>query len=285
MKKAFITGASGFVGSHLMTHLLNSGWKVHCLLHHSPLLPDHSRRLDIKSYANLRTHLTLPAGLESFDVVFHIAGVLGRKGLVMDDYRKVHVDLTERLLQRIGNSSRTRFVYMSSAYVEQPEKDYELTKLEGEKLVKTYSRNWAIVRPGFVYGPRDRHLLPLFRLADKLWWCFPMVGGGDNIVAPTYVDDVVNALVDAANGNTGDCGKIVPVAGTWMLMRRFVAQIGASLGHKLITVPVPAVGVLKNVLRTDFFTRERAFQTYKQGTNPVIGLRRTVDWYREQHWL
>jgi nucleoside-diphosphate-sugar epimerase len=285
MKKAFITGASGFLGSHLTAHLLNSDWKVHCLLHHSPLFPDQSRRLDIKSYANLRTHTSLPTGLDSFDIVFHVAGVLGRKGLAITDYRRVHVDLTEQLLQRIGNNSRTKFIYMSSAYVENPEKDYELTKLEGEMLVKAYSRNWAIVRPGFVYGPGDRHLLPLFKLVDKLWWCFPMVGSGRNIVAPTYVDDVVGALVDAADGNTDGCGKVVPVAGHWMPMRRFVVEIGAVLGHKLITVPIPALGILKNVLKADFFTRERAFQTYKPGIDTVVGLRRTVDWYREQHWL
>jgi nucleoside-diphosphate-sugar epimerase len=248
--------------------LLNNNWEVHCLLRRTPI--QEAEHKFVISY--------IPYDLSSFDAVFHIAGVLGRRGLAREDYRRVHVDLTELLLQSIGSSSHTRFVYMSTAYVESPEKDYEITKLEGEALVKTYSRNWTIVRPGFVYGPGDKHLLPLFKVMKWCWWCFPLAGGGENIVAPTYVDDVVGALVYASVGN-GE--KIVPVAGRWMPMRRFLINVATCLGRKLTIIPVPAWRWLKS----DFFARERAFQSYRLGTDTITGLAETVRWYREHHWL
>lgn len=260
-----ITGANGFIGSHLTERLVVEGHKVTCF---------------VRSTSNLRwiEHLSISyrydlAELDQYDVIYHIAGRLGQKKLPLDVYRGVHVLIPAKILS--GMNEHQKFVYMSSAWSYSPKHPYEHTKLEGEEIIRSSNVPYTIVRPGFVIGPRDLHHLPLYQWIEKLGRLFPIVGNGKNEVCPTYVEDVVNILVRAT-----ELGGIIPIAGKPITMQRFVHTIAdaLSVGRPLICVPFGP--------KHDFFATERVFPTITNNTVPLkLALKKTVEWYKQNGLL
>lgn len=272
--KIFATGVSGFIGSHLVDRLVADGHQVECLVR---LASDTHRlnRLGVVYFFEM-------PDLKDYDAVFHIAGVLGHPGIPLEVYRKAHVGLTERLLA--GMNRHQRFVYMSSNYVNCAKKPYEETKIEGENVVRASGIDYAIVRPGFVFGPRDYHHLPLFKLIKALP-VFPLVGSGKNIVAPTYVEDVVEALVYSIDSKE----RIVPVAGESITMEKFIGAIAQAIGREIKIMYMPEKLLrfqpFRNWFKVDFFTQNTIFASYKRGRDLSEGLEETVAWYNNNRLL
>lgn len=268
--KYFVTGGSGFIGSHLVDRLVSDGHKVSCLVKENSNT-NYLEGLPVTLYPRI------PIGIDTYDVIFHLAGVLGCPKTPLGTYQEAHVALPHKILTRLNRHQK--FVYMSSNYVTCIKKPYERTKLEGEKVVEESGVDYNIVRPGFVYGPRDYHHLPLFRLVKKLR-VFPMIGQGDNTVAPTYVRDVVDALVYA----TMSSDSIVPVAGKHIKMVDFIDTIGRVMGKRLVFVHLPVIPIppFRELMKVDFFTQRTPFESYKEGAPLEEGLRETVDWYRKE---
>lgn len=261
--KVLVTGGTGFIGSHLVDRLLEQGDEVHCLIRDGVRWIDPDR---------VRLYDELPSDLRVYDTIYHIAGVLGRKGIPLSRYEEAHIKMPSRIMARMNGTQI--FVYTSTAWVEFPQKPYEMTKVTGEKIVRESGLNWRIVRPGFTYGPRDFHHLPIFKWIQKLGRGFPIVGSGKNIVCPTYIDDVVDGLLQ--------CRKMKPVitiAGAPITMQGFLNAIAGAVGKPRPVVHIPPV------IRGNFFTKERNFKTDLQPTDLHKGLAITVSWYKERGLL
>ena len=261
--RALVTGGTGFIGSHLVDRLLANGISVDCLVRGAIkwLSPDSVGLTD-----------TLPTDMHQYDIVYHVAGVLGQRGIPLSMYEDVHINMTSQIMARMNGTQL--FVYVSTAWVEYPEKPYEQTKVIGEQHVRESSLNWRIVRPGFVYGPRDFHHLPMFQWIQKLGKYFPISGSGKNLVCPTYIDDVVRGLLA--------CSKMKPVttvAGAPITMQEFLFAIADTLGvaHPMLHIPP--------VIKGSFFAKERRFTTDIEPTELRVGLETTVQWYRERRLL
>jgi nucleoside-diphosphate-sugar epimerase len=185
-----VTGATGFVGRRLCSHLAGHGHRVVALVRDGGrAIPGVAQEVRIADFANLDA---LDTVLPQCDVVIHLAG----RAHVMHDtaadplgeFRRVNVGLTRRLLERAADARVKRFVFVSSIGVngnrnitpfsEQdtpaPHDLYAISKLEAEQLVQDMAQQcgmeYAIVRPVLVYGPEaPGNFGILLRLAAKGW--------------------------------------------------------------------------------------------------------------------
>lgn len=213
-ERVLVTGAAGFVGSHLVDHLVRGGWQVTGMLHRTAprLTPPFARHVEWV-HADVCEPETLRGLLRRIDVVFHVGGAV--RGPDGEHFDRVNRCGTEALLDAVEAEGRgvRRFVYISSLAAcgpptpRQPATEgdpphptdmYGRSKLGGEQacLARRDRIPVTIVRPPAVMGPRDRGFYQLFRLVrSHLCWTLP---GPNRRYSWVYVADLVRGVVAAA---------------------------------------------------------------------------------------
>jgi nucleoside-diphosphate-sugar epimerase len=206
--KVLVTGATGFVGGHLVDRLLEHGDTITALVR-SPSraapLAQRGVRLVPGDLSNLAA---LGDALQDVDLVYHAAAILGSpsEALLMAANRDGTANVG-----RLAASATTqpRVVLVSSMAAggpakkgaprtiddaDQPVTAYGRSKLASEQALADSGASWCAVRPPVVYGPRDREgFLPLFKAAK--FGLAPMFGDGSMEVSLVYVSDLVDALI------------------------------------------------------------------------------------------
>lgn len=272
-----VTGATGFVGSHVAEALVARGDTVRVLARPGA----DTTALEKLGVTVVRGDLADPASVkpavEGVDVVVHAAAKVGDWG-PLDDYRKVNVEGLRALLDATLGKPLHRFVHVSTLGVYEarhhyqtdeteplPDKHidgYTQSKVETERLALQYHRKQqvpvAILRPGFVYGPRDRTLLP--RIAKRLAEGSIMyIARGRYAMNTTYVGNLVDAITLAIDSPAA-VGEIFNVTdGEHVTKRRFFETLADGLGlkrpKKFPPVPVWLARILAN-WRESKFRRE-----------------------------
>ncbi len=239
----FITGATGFVGSHLAEACVGRGDTVRTLARlgsdTGPL-----ERLGVSIHrGDLTDRDEVRQALDGAEVVVHCAAKVGDWGPV-EDYRAVNVEALRGLLEACRGRPLRRFVHLSSLGVyaarhhhgtDETEPlpashmdGYTQTKVEAERLVLQYHREHEIpvvvLRPGFIYGPRDRTVLP--KLVDTLRQRkFRWLGGGKKALNCIYVGNLVDAIFLAVE-KPGAVGQIYNLTdGELVSKRRFIEAL------------------------------------------------------------
>ena len=253
--KAVVTGANGFVGSHLVEALTARGDDVTCVVRRTSDLT----WLGAAAVGLVRADITDPTSLDAAvagaDVVFHLAGML--RGRDYASYYRVNAEGTRNLAIACRQSSPCppRLVYCSSqaaagpsvdgrpraeADAPSPVSDYGRSKLEGERALAEVAGGvlpHVTVRPPAVYGPRDTDILIYFRLISR--GIAPFVGDGRQAFDLVYVADLVSAFLLVAD-NPAAVGPVYYVNDdaehTWRSMSRDIARV---LGKRPLPVPIP----------------------------------------------
>jgi nucleoside-diphosphate-sugar epimerase len=256
--RSLITGATGFVGSHLAEAFIDRGWQVGTVARAS----SDTAFLDQLGVAVHRGDLS-DAGLvrkliPDLDVIVHCAAKVGDWGPV-EDYRAVNVNALRGLLDACKGQPLQRFVHMSSLGVyaarhhhgtEETEPlparhtdGYTQTKVEAEQLVMQYYRDFGIpivvLRPGFIYGPRDRTVMP--RLIENLrQGKVRYLGGkGKRALNTIYVRNLVDAVFLALD-HPQAVGQIYNLTdGEKVSKRQFIETICDALNLPKPTRSVP----------------------------------------------
>jgi nucleoside-diphosphate-sugar epimerase len=253
-----ITGATGFIGGHIAEACVARGHQVVAIAR-----PQSDTQLLEKIGAViLRGELGDPElarkALEEVDVVVHCAARVGNWGPV-EDYRKVNVEPLRLLLETCKGHALSRFVHMSSLGVyaarhhygtdeSEPlparhRDGYSQTKVEAEHLAMHYYRDYGvpvvILRPGFVYGPRDKAVLP--RLIEGLRaGTVRYPGGGRRALNTIFIRNLVDALFLAVD-QTQAVGQVYNLTdGEFVSKRRFVEAVADAFGlpHPHLTPPL-----------------------------------------------
>jgi nucleoside-diphosphate-sugar epimerase len=300
--KLAITGATGFVGSHLVDAALTAGHEVIALTRR-----DQSARDGVTwVLGDLHNIPALERLVNGTDAVIHVAGVISAQSAAA--FEKGNVEGTLAMLAAATAGGVRRFVHVSSLAAREPGLSlYGASKARSEELVHGSGLDWAIVRPPAVYGPGDRETLELFRMAKLGLMLMPPKGH----VSIIHVHDLARLLLaltpEAAPSKLlieADDGR----AGGWS-HRDFARALGVAVGKRPAIVSSPGV-LLRMAARADhLFRREKAKLTvdraaYFSHRNWVVepkraappglwrpeiatpeGLRQTADWYRAQGWL
>ncbi len=326
--KVLVTGATGFLGSHIAELLARQGHTVRVLVRHT------SDRSFLQGFeteealGDVTQPDTLPAAVEGAEAIVHAAGLTKARSAA--EFEAVNAQGTANLLAALDPSQPLRrFVLISSISAHGPSDDgqprppdapaapvttYGRSKLGGEEAVRSWAgdrRPATIIRPPVIYGPRDRELLPFFRLAR--WRLAPLLGDGTNVVSFVYVEDAARAAVLAATAEDDapsatyalDDGAVH----TW---RDLLAAVEQAVGRKALRIPSPPwayasaafVSELYGRLRRQavIFTRDKVVEMRQRywvcshdeisrdlGWEPQVGIGEgaalTAAWYRQHGWL
>lgn len=326
--RVLVTGATGFTGSVLVRKLCEAGAQVRAIARPSSRieslqgLPVEWVRGDVFDPG------TVARAVPGCTHVFHVAAAYREAGLSDETYRQVHVVSTQLLAEAAAREPGfQRFVHVSTVgvhgHIEHPPADethpfapgdiYQRTKAEAELWLRDFAGArglpFTIIRPAAIYGPGDRRLLKVFRMAAKP--VFILLGRGRCLYHLIHVEDLADAMIvaavhPAAAGEAFICGNPEPV--TLEQMGRVIA---GALGRRTRVVRLPAwpfflaadvCEALCRPLRLSppiyrrrvaFFTKDRAFNTRKLrdclGFTPArsneAGLIETARWYKEHGWL
>ena len=243
-----VTGASGFVGRHIVSALVGAGKQVRGLVRN----PDKAASLGIELVQGDMTDAgSLRRAVEGVDAVVHLVAV--RQGKE-ETFQQVMVQGGSDLIDAAKEAGVRRLVLMSALGTSEANKDlvpYYRAKWEVEQLTKSSGIEHVIFRPSFVFGP-DGGIIPTFRRLVKLAPVTPIIGSGERRIQPIWADDVAAYFVqgldlEAASNRIFELGG--PDAVTW---NEFWARFREALGvRRRPSVHVP-VGLMRvNALLTE----------------------------------
>jgi len=326
-----VTGASGFVGTHLVKRLVADGHQVYALVRSTSKVEELKQVTTELVYGDVRDKASLEQIFQQhqeINTIFHLASLLTPVTVRDRVYWEVNYQGTQNVLDACRVLPLKAFVHCSSVGVigplpeipanEQsrcaPDSNYGESKYQAELLALEYHHSFhlpvTVVRPAWVYGPGDRRTYKFFRMVAK--GKFFIVGDGQTKLHPVYVDDVVQGLILCAEQIDKAVGEVFIVAGATSVTLEYLASVIAQeAGSSLLPFKVPAsiakigVTVCEAICkpldieppihrrRLDFFLRDQAFDISKirntLGFEPQIdvptGVKRAVNWYREQGWL
>jgi len=322
--KAFVTGATGFVGGHVADVLKARGDAVVALARRPEAARALAERGMTSVSGSLEDERTLRTALVGVEVVYHVAGLIAARNAA--EFHAVNEAGTVRLLGAARDvCPAARFVYISSQAALgpsppgtsldesaecRPVTDYGRSKLAGERAVMTGPLAWSIVRPPSVYGPRDREFLKLFRIAR--WGLAPVFGAGSQELSLIYVDDLARAIA-LAGAHPAAARQVFHAAHAEVVLSRDVARAaGRALGKDPVVVPVPGLlatpvvtligwaaaaagrpGVLSADKMAEFLapswrlavTKAERLMSWRADVALADGFARTAAWYRANRWL
>lgn len=329
MGRVLITGGTGFIGSRLALRCREEGHAVRVLAQENTEAESANRkRLEDHGVEVVLGSITDPKAtgraVEGMDTVFHLAATQHEMDVPDQKFRDVNVGGTRNVLDASVEGGITAFVHGSTIGVygdpsgvldesspTEPDNIYGETKLAGEKLALSYADRLPVsaIRISEVYGPGDRRLLKLFRAVDS--GVFFLIGRGENLHHPIFVEDLVDGLLGAA-GNPNAAGEVLLLAGKEAVSTREMAETIARVldasppRFRLPLTPFTVLATLMELTlrplgiqpplhrrRLDFFRKSFTLSGDKAqrtiGFEPTVGFeegaRRTASWYREQGLL
>jgi nucleoside-diphosphate-sugar epimerase len=265
--KYLVTGAAGFIGSHLCERLLNDGHQVVGVDAFIPYYPRSIKEANLcvaRSFSNFEfreldlRYDPLDDLLEGVDVVYHLAANAGlaKSWTQFDLYESCNVSATQRLLEAAVQRTLVRFVYASTSSVygrnaggdeslpTKPISPYGATKLAGEHLCRAYAEEFrlplVVLRYFSVYGPRQRPDMGYHLFIQAMLTGSPITvfGDGQQVRGNTYISDCVEATVRASRANLGETFNVGggEAASVWDILH----MLQGIMKRKPITVEAPA---------------------------------------------
>jgi nucleoside-diphosphate-sugar epimerase len=322
--RAFVTGASGFIGRHLVEKLLQTGWTVKALIHNRTL-PLETRGLEYVR-GDIERETAWKEALEGTDVLFHLAAALGGSPLNKKEFQRTNAEGTRKVLQAAQKAGIKKTVHFSSAgvlgavkpgdkagelYPLHPLSVYDQTKLEGEQIALQMAQeglSLVVIRPGWVYGPGDTRTFKLIKVIAKKR--FILVTRGTTWQTPVHIEDLLDGVCLCLE--RGKPGEVYHLAGNEVLtVRQIVDSIAEATGSFIprLSLPLFPVKLAAWKLETAFklvgkeapLTRgklaffihpkplsiDKAARElgYTPPTGFKTGIAETVRWYRENGWL
>jgi 2-alkyl-3-oxoalkanoate reductase len=329
VKQNVITGATGLLGSHIAERLTARGEKVRALVRPTSDV-SYLKTIGVELVVgDLGDPDALRRALNGADVVYHCAARVGEWG-PWRQFQEGIIDAAGRVFDACRDVSVGRLLHVSSISVYGHPRDradlftedeplgqhlwwrdyYRRAKIEAEVLCRRYPGDWTMVRPSWIYGPRDRNSLPRFFKALGAGRV-ALIGRGDNLLNVVFAADVAEGAILAANApaargrayNLSSDGEIT--------QRQFLDMLTDALGKPRATrcIPFPVAfwaafcgEIIAHIIRlrrsphitryaislvgrSTRFSTERAKRElgWQPRTPAAEGLRQSLEWWRQMH--
>jgi uncharacterized protein YbjT (DUF2867 family) len=245
--KVAVVGATGFVGSHLVPHLVERGHRVIAISRDGRRLPGWDDAVEARAADVTRDDVD--AALAGADAAVHLVAIPRETGGRRFD--EVNVRGAQRVVEAAERIGLRRLVHLSVMGVTgNPKLRYLFSKWRGEEVVRNSSLEWVVLRPSLMFGSGDG----FFNLVKTTlrWWSPGIVaipGDGGTVFQPLSVDDLAIA-VDRSLTDADRAGSIYELGGPdWVTYGEIVDAVMAATGMRRLKlgVPIPLIGALTAV--------------------------------------
>ena len=309
--KALVTGAAGFIGSHLCERLLAGGWAIVGVDSFDDFYDPEMKRRNIDGCvkdtgfrlveADIRDADAMVKAAGDIDIIVHLAARAGVRPSIEQPllYADVNINGTMVLLETARGCGIKKFIFASSSSVygnnkkvpfserdnvDFPISPYAATKKAGELICHTYCRLYGIsitaLRYFTVYGPRQRPDLAIHKFARLIEQAkpIPVYGDGTAMRDFTYIDDIINGTVASIEKCDGyhiyNLGRSEPIT-----VNELIVQIEKALGKKAVKEYLPKQpGDVERTFAD--VTKAGRDLGYRPETGIEQGLSRFVEWFR-----
>lgn len=320
--RILVTGANGFVGSHVTETLLNSGHAVRCFVRKTSDLK-WLKGLPVEfSYGDVNAPETLLPALSGVEIVVHCAGLLRARDVKR--YYYVNQLGTRNLTAACNGSGVKKIIYISSlaaygpslsgaarrfADEPQPVSDYGRSKLAGEQEIKKNARiPWTIIVPSAVYGPRDKDMFAFFKIVKSGFSIRTKKARSVNL---TYVGDIAESVRRCVEKQLTSYRTYYIAEKKIYTWSEICAVLSGVMGRKTVDLVLPEFLIRVAAFFSEkigaIFGRDAVFNTQKADemlqerwilddklaeddlgmvfTDFVSGAKKTYNWYKENGWL
>ena len=282
--KVFLTGATGFVGKHMLERLLAEGYAVRAALRG---LPGQTARLVARSqplgrkddfewvHGDIAEGTRLDEGMQGCDAVIHLVGIIVEKGT--NTFERVHHLGTRNVVGAAKRTGIKRFVHMSAVGVRADGvAAYQTTKWKGEEEVRHSGIPFCILKPSLIFGEGDGFVTQMMATMRSAPLLRPVPGDGRPKFRPIAVEDVTTCFAraltyEAATNQTVDLG-----GADELTLNEVLAEIARCAGvHKpAVHIPMPLMfagaTVVQKLLKNPPVTVDQ-LRMLKEGSTCDIG--------------
>ncbi|MFL6436713.1 MAG: complex I NDUFA9 subunit family protein [Terriglobales bacterium] len=240
--KVFLSGATGFVGSHLLKRLLRDGYEVRALARRrsSGLAEPAPGSGSLEWIEGDVLSPNVDFAIAGCDAVVNLVGIIREHG--KQTFEAVHHQATRNLVAAALRSGVQLFVQMSALGARSENASrYHVTKFAAEQEVRRSGLPHVILRPSLIFGPGSAFLDQMVGVMRAIPLVRPVPGTGKYRFRPVHVDDVVECFVQSLS-NSAARGQAIDLVGAEELtLDNITSEIAACLGvHKtVIHIPIP----------------------------------------------
>jgi uncharacterized protein YbjT (DUF2867 family) len=230
--QVFLTGATGFVGSHVLKRLVEEGHRVRALVREGKKAVGQ----DHQSVDFVEGDVVSGAGLDSAiggcEAVMHLVGIIVEKG--KNTFEAIHHLGARNVVHAAQKRGITRFIHLSALGVRgDGVARYQTSKWRGEEEVRHSGIDYCILRPSLIFGPGDGFVTQMMETIRKAPWFRPVPGDGKALYRPVFIGDVTTCLVRALTYQDAVNQTIALGGAEELSLNRVLAEIARCRGvHK-----------------------------------------------------
>jgi len=241
--KIAVTGATGFIGRHLVDRLLAQDYFVTAVLRRRPEEDQFEGRVAI-ALASLEDPVSLAAAFAQAEVVYHLVGIIAETK--SNTFERTVAEGTRNVVAACSKAGVKKIIYLSAMGSSQQAKTkYHQSKYSAEQAVISSGLDYIIYRPSVVYGLGDGFVSMLKRIIERSYFT-PVIGDGRYRLQPVYIDDLISAMVQGLTVPQAR-GKIIEIGGPEELeYLEILRSIKSVLGKRRANIHIPLV-VMKTV--------------------------------------
>ncbi len=276
MKKILITGATGFVGIHLIEKIVDKNYSIRVFVKKKDI-PDFEKNLEkIKKldveivYGDLREKKSLLKVLEDIDIVVHLAAII--RSTNKKEFYDVNVKGTKNLIDACKANKIRRIIVTSTIAAYRPHKGcYGKTKEIADNLFLKADIDLTILIPPLIYGKGSQGFKKIIKYIKKFPFFILLIGSGNHLQQPAYVDDVVNAILNCIE-NDKSIGKSYWVGGKEAItFNKFIDVVCEGMEIRKIKIHTPVfickiIAIIFERFGFNILTR-REINSINQNTN------------------
>jgi NADH dehydrogenase len=234
-----VTGAAGFVGTHVCRELTHRGARVRGLVHSPAKAAQRLASLPVELHVgDIRDEQVLRRAMQGCDMVVHLVAIaIERRG---QRYDEINARGTQRVVDAMRAAGVRRLVHMSQNHAAS-DSPYPFLRSKGlaEDAVRASGLEWTVLRPSVIFGPEDEFVNVLARLVRLSPLIYPLPGGGRARFQPVHVDDVARTVALALERPATD-GRAYALGGPAQLsLRQMTERVLVAMDAKRLLIPLP----------------------------------------------